>query len=109
MNNNVWLDMRPKTHQRSEPISRFEESDLDTFHRDLQSPSLYSLYPDPCTTFCSLFGMTVSLVIAIYVILWLITRLTYNTLKALSLVNRTLDISLVNFTNNSLSLNESFY
>ena len=109
MNNNVWPKMKPKTHQRSKPKSRFEELDQDTFQQDLQSPSLYGLYSDPCTDFCSLIGIIVSLVIAISVCFWLMTALSYNALKALSLVNRTVDISLVNFTNNSLSLNESFY
>ena len=113
MNNNVWLKMKPKTHQRSKPKSRFEELDQVTLQQDLQSPSHYGLYSDPCTDFCtdfcSLIGIIVSLVIAISVCFWLMTALSYNALKALSHVNRTLDISLVNFTNNSLSLNESFY
>ena len=109
MNNNVWLKMKPKTHQSSEPKSCFEELDQDTLCQDLQSPSLYGLYSDRCTDFCSLFGMMVSLVIAISVCLWLITVSTYNALKALNFANHTLDISLFNFTNNSLSLNESFY
>ena len=105
MNNIV----RPNTHQRSELNPCFEE--WDQFHQDLQSPSLYSLYPDPCHTFCSYFGMTVSLVICIYVILWMSSGLFYNMVKVISLVNanRTSDISLANFTNYSLSLNESFY
>ena len=51
MNNTV----QPNTRQRSEPNHRFEE--LDQFHQDLQSPSLYRFYPDPCTDFCSLIGM----------------------------------------------------
>ena len=106
MNNNVWLAMKPKTHQRSEPISRFEELDQDTFRHDLQPPDLFC---DPSSDFCSLFGMLVSLVIAISVVFWLMTALSYNALKALNFANRTLDISLLNLTNNSLFLNESFY
>ena len=55
--------------------------------------------------------MTVSLVICIYVILWMSSELFYNMVKAIQIVNanRTSDISLANFTNYSLSLNESFY
>ena len=104
--------MKPKTHQRSKPKSGFEELDQDTFQQDFQSSNLYGHYSDPCTDFCtdfcSLIGIIVSLVIAISVCFWLMTSLSYNALKARSLENRTLDISLVNFTNNSLSLNESF-
>ena len=103
MNNIV----RPNTHQRSELNSRFDE--LDKFHQDLQSPSFYRFYPDPFTDFCSLIGMIVTLVIAICACIWLISVSTCNTLKVLTFANRTSDISLVNFTNNSLSLNESFY
>ena len=105
MNNIVWSN----THQRSELNPRFEES--DQFHKDLQSPSLYSPYSEPCHTFCSYFGMTVSLVICICVILWMFIMSFYNIVKAIQIVNanRTLDISLANFTNHSLSLNESFY
>ena len=104
MNNNVWLKMNPNTHQRSELNPRFDE--LDQFHQDLQSPSLY---PDPFTDFCSLIGMIITMVIAICACIWLISVATCNSLKELTFANRTLDISLVNFTNNSLSLNESFY
>ena len=99
MNNTV----QPNTRQRSEPNHRFEE--LDQFHQDLQSPSLYRFYPDPCTDFCSLIGMIVTIIIAICACIWLITS---NALKSLALTNRTLELSLVNFTNNSLSLNDSF-
>ena len=103
MNNMV----RPNTHQRSELNPRFDE--LDQFHQDLQSPSLYRFYPDPFTDFCGLIGMIVTLVIAICACIWLISVSTCNAIKVLTYANRTLDISLVNFTNISLSLNESFY
>ena len=89
-----------------EPKSRFEELDQDTFHQDLQPPDLFC---DPSSDFCSLFGMPVSFVIAISVCFWLMTALSYNALKTLNFANRTLDISLLNLTNNSLFLNESFY
>ena len=102
MNNIVW----PKTQQHSELNSRFDE--LDQFHQDLQSPSLYRFYPDPCTDFCSLIGMIVTIIIAICACIWLISVSTCNALKSLALTNRTLEFSLVNFTNNSLCLNDSF-
>ena len=107
MNNNIWLKMNQNTHQRSEPNSRFKES--VQFRQDLQSPSLYSLYSDSCYTFCSYFG-SVILVICICVLPWLFLMSFYNMVKAIIIfnANRTLDISLVNFTNNSLLLNESF-
>ena len=105
MNNIVW----PNLHQRSELNPRFEESGQS--HQDLQSPSLYSLYSNSCYTFCSYFGMTVFLVICICVIPWMFIISFYNMVKAIQIVNanRALDISLANFTNYSLSSNESFY
>ena len=100
--------MNPNTHQRSEPNCRFEES--SQFRQDLQSPSLYSLYSNSCYTFCNFFGMPLSLVICICVLPYVILMSIYNIVKAISIfnANRTLDISLANFTNNSLPLNESF-
>ena len=68
MKNNVWQKMKPKTHQHSKSKSRFEELEQDIFRQDLQSPSLYGFYSDSCTDFCGLFGMIVSLVIAISVV-----------------------------------------
>ena len=102
MNNTV----QPITRQRTEPNHHFEE--LDQFHQDLQSPSLYHFYPDPCTDFCSLIGMIVTIIIAICACIWLISISTCNALKSLALTNRTLELSLVNFTNNSLFLNDWF-
>ena len=98
--------MKHKMHQHQEPKSRFEELDQDAFHQDLQPPDLYC---DPSSDFCSLFGMLVSLVIAISVCFWLMKALSYNALKALNFANHTLDIFLLNLTNNLLFLNESFY
>ena len=103
MNNIV----QPNTRQRSEPNHRFEE--LDQFHQDLpRSPSRYRFYSDPCTDFCSLIGMIFVMIIAICACIWLISVSTCNALKSLALTNRSLELSLVNFTNNSLSLNDSF-
>ena len=84
MNNTV----QPITRQRTEPNHRFEE--LDQFHQDLQSPGFYSFYPDPCTDFCSLIGMMVTIIIAICACIWLISVSTCNALKSLALTNRTL-------------------
>ena len=92
MNNTV----QPNTRQHLEPNHRFEE--LDQFHQDLQSPSLYRFYPDPCTDFCSLIGMIFVMIIAICACIWLILVSTCNALKSLTLTNRTLELSLVNFT-----------
>ena len=107
MNNNIWLKMNPNTHQRSEPNCRFKES--DQFRQNLQSPSLYSLYSDSCYTFCNFFGAII-LVICICVLPYVFLMSFYHIVKAISIfnANRALDISLVNFTNNSLPLNESF-
>ena len=107
MNNNIWLKMNQNTHHHSEPNSRFKES--DQFRQDLQSPSLYSLYSDSCYTFCSYFGPVI-LFICICVLPWMFLMSFYNIVKAIIIfnANRTLDISLVNFTNNLLLLNESF-
>ena len=102
MNNTV----QPNTCQRSKPNHRFEE--LDQFHQDLQSPSLYRFYPDSCTDFCILIGMIFTIIIAICACIWLISVSTCYALKSLALTNRTLELSLVNFTNNSLFLNDSF-
>ena len=74
----------------------FEELDQDTSHQDLQPPDLC-----PKSDCCSF--------VVISVFLWLMYGLTYNGLKALNLVNQTLDISLLNLTNISLFSNKLFY
>ena len=93
----VSLHRTTSSDQDKEPKSRFEEFDQNTFHQDLQPPDLC-----PRSDFCSLCAMFISLFVVISVFLWLMYGLTYNGLKALSFVNQTLDISLLNLTNNSL-------
>ena len=93
----ISLRHTTSSDQDKEPKPRFEELDQNTFHQDLQPPDLC-----PRSDFCSLCEMLVSLFVVISVFLWLMYGLTYNGLKALSLVNRTLDISLLNLANNSL-------
>ena len=84
--------------------SCFEEVDQDTFHQDLQSPDLCAR--NDC---CSLCAMFLSIFVITSVFLWLMYGLTYNGLKALNLANQTLDISLLNLTNNLLFSNKLFY
>ena len=98
------VSLRRTTSSDQDKKSRFEEVDQDTFHQDLQSPDLCSR--NDC---CSLCAMILSIFVITSVFLWLMYGLTYNGLKVLNPANQTLDISLLNLTNNSLFLNKLFY
>ena len=100
----VPLRRTTSSNQDKKPKSRFEELDQDTFHQDLQPPD-----PCPRSDFCSLCAMFLSIFVVISVFLWLMFGLTCNGLKALNLVNHTLDFTLLNLTNNSLFSNKLFY
>ena len=100
----VSLRRTTSSDQDKKSKSCFEELDQDTFHQDLQSPDLC-----PRSDCCSLCAMFLSIFVIISIFLWLMYGLTYNGLKALNLVNQTLDISLLNLTNNSLFSNKLFY
>ena len=100
----VSLRRTTSSDQDKKPKSGFEELNQDTFHQNLQ-PSDLCLKSD-CCSLCAMF-LSISVVISVF--LWLMYGLTYNGLKALYLVNQTLDISLLNLTNNSLFSNKLFY
>ena len=100
----VSLRRTTSSYQDKKPKSRFEELDQDTFHQDLPPPDLC-----PKSDCCSLCAMFLSIFVVISVFQWSMYGLTYNGLKALNLVNQTLDISLLNLTNNSLFSNKLFY
>ena len=84
----VSLRRTTSSKQDEKPKSRFEELDQDTFHQDLQPPDLC-----PRSDCCSVCARFLSIFVVISVFLWLMYGLTYNGLKALNLVNQTLDIS----------------
>ena len=98
------VSLRRTTSSDRDKKSRFEEVDQDTFHQDLHSPDLC-----PRNDCCSVCVMFLSIFVITSVFLWLMYGLTYNSLKALNLANQTLDISLLNLTNNSLFSNKMFY
>ena len=100
----VSLHRTTSSDQDKKSKSCSKELDQDTFHQDLQSPDLC-----PRSDCCSLCTMFLSIFVIISIFLWLMYGLTYIGLKALNLVNQTLDISLLNLTNNSLFSNKLFY